>query len=354
MDEVVVRRLGAIEGLAGLVAVSPPMREVFARIPAIAASDGTALITGETGTGKELIARAIHYMSRRADFPFVPINCGALPEALIEAELFGHERGSFTGADARRVGLLKEAEGGTVCLDELDSLTTRGQVALLRVLQDRRFRAVGGSREQAANVRFIGVTNAPLQDLMHRGRFRADLYYRLCVFSLHVPPLRDRREDVIPLAEHFLRKHPPTGRLVPRLNDAARAALLAYGWPGNVRELENLILRAAQLSTGDFVDAAALGLPSPTANLAAESIANSFTASKRRAIETFEHRFLLRLMSEQAGNVSRAARAVGKDRRDLGKLLKKYGIDPKGFTGRSSPGMGGNGPTDNAQQALPR
>jgi DNA-binding NtrC family response regulator len=300
------------------------------RLPTIAASDATVLITGETGTGKELVARAIHYLSRRAAFPFVPVNCGALPDSLIEAELFGHERGAFTGAEARRVGLLRDAEGGTLCLDEIDGLTARGQVGLLRVLQERRFRMVGSNREQPVNSRFIAVTNASLPDLVHRHQFRADLYYRLCVFSIHLRPLRERPEDIVPLAKHFLRKHPPTSGPIPALGPSARDALLAYSWPGNARELENIILRAAQLSLTRSIEADDLGLPRGVG--VAERVVRSFNDMKRLVVERFEHDYLARLMREHGGNVSSAARAAGKDRRDLHKLLKKYGIDRSLFS----------------------
>jgi DNA-binding NtrC family response regulator len=320
-----------LEELGGLISMSRPMVDLLAPLQLIADSDAPVLVTGETGTGKELLMRAIHSLSQRANSSFVPINCGALPDSLLEAELFGHERGSFTGADTRRVGLLKEADGGTVCLDEVDELTPRGQVALLRVLQDKRFRPIGATREQVTNVRFVAATNASLHDLVCTGRFRADLYYRLCVFSLHLPPLRDRREDILPLAEHFLRKHPTVSDMMPRLTPEARLALVAYAWPGNVRELENVMLRATQLSLNGNIGVEALGIPPAPTGLAKDPIDESFTTLKRRTIEMFEHDYLTRLMRDHCGNISEAARAAGKDRRDLRRLLQKYRISRTSF-----------------------
>ena len=306
------------------------------QLPAIAASEATVLIIGETGTGKELTARALHYLSNRASFPFVPVNCGALSDTLFEDELFGHERGAFTSAHLRRMGLIAHAEKGTLFLDEVDTLASKAQIDLLRVLQDKTFRLVGSSIEQQANVRIVAATNAPIEQLVASGTFRADLYYRLCVFSIKMLPLRDRKEDIPRLADHFLKKHTPTGKSKPKLAPAAYSALMLYEWPGNVRELENAIIRGIHLTKSDSIGIDDLGLqpkaedPSRPSSLPPAQ-PRCFAAMKRAAIEKFEKAYLTHLMSEHRGNVSHAARTAGKDRRDFGKLLKKYELQPKFF-----------------------
>jgi DNA-binding NtrC family response regulator len=306
------------------------------QLPAIAASEATVLIIGETGTGKELVARALHYLSNRASFPFVPVNCGALSDTLFEDELFGHERGAFTGAHVRRVGLIAHAERGTLFLDEVDTLPPKAQIDLLRVLQDKTFRLLGSSIEQQANIRILAATNAPIEQLVASGSFRADLYYRLSVFSIKLLPLRDRKEDIPGLAAHFLKKHTPTGKPTPKLTPAAQEALMLCEWPGNIRELENAIIRGIHLTKTDSIGIGDLGAQpkmgepfSPSAPAPAQR--RCFAAMKRAVIETFERDYLTRLMSEHRGNVSHAARTAGKDRRDFGKLLKKYQLQPKLF-----------------------
>ena len=214
---------------------APAFQDVISRLPALARTDGVVLIDGETGTGKELVARAIHQLGPRAPRPFVAVNCGALVDTLLEGELFGHERGAFTGAHARRQGLIACAAGGTMFLDEAETLTPRAQVALLRVLQERTYRPVGSSSEQRADVRFVAATNVRLDHLVRAGQFRVDLFYRLSVFSVTLPPLRGRREDVLPLARHFLAKYAPDARPAPLLSTAAERTLVTYDWPGNVR-----------------------------------------------------------------------------------------------------------------------
>jgi DNA-binding NtrC family response regulator len=292
------------------------------------------LINGETGTGKELVARAIHQLGPRAARPFVALNCGALVDTLLEAELFGHERGAFTDAHARRQGLFAHAAGGTVFLDEAETLTPRAQVALLRVLQERTFRPLGSTSEQRVDVRFMAATNVKLDGLVAAGSFRADLYYRLCVFSVTLPPLRERREDVLPLAEHFIAKHAHPTDAAPRLSAAASEALLAFDWPGNVRELESAIVRAVHVAQGGIIEIADLELPSVPGHAEAPAVAGTpgaYKAEKARVVEIFERHYLARLMTEHRGNVSRAARTACKERRDLGKLLKRHGFDPRQF-----------------------
>jgi DNA-binding NtrC family response regulator len=325
------------QALARLVGEAPAFVRAIAQIPRAARSDASVLISGETGTGKELVARAIHYHDTRAAFPFVPVNCGALPDTLLEDELFGHERGAFTDAQSRRPGLIAQAEGGSLLLDEVDALSPRAQVALLRVLQDRTYRALGSSRELEARVRFIAATNACLSSLVKAGGFRADLYYRLCVYTIHLPPLRERTDDILTLAEHFLRRYARPDRPPPELSPGARAALLSFDWPGNVRELESTMIRCAEASELTLIGASDLGLPLLGDGHAPEPrLLGSFRTLKRQTVEAFERHYLIRLLTDHRGNVSHAARAAGKDRRDLGRLLKKYRLDPTHFATTTS------------------
>jgi two-component system response regulator GlrR len=296
------------------------------RVAAI--SDATVLVSGETGTGKELVARALHYLSDRATHPFVAINCGSLTDTLLEDELFGHERGAFTDAQHRRAGLIAQAAKGTLFLDEVDTLSPRGQVALLRMLQDKVYRPLGSEHEYCADVRFVTATNASLDDLVESNSFRADLYYRICVFVVSLPPLRERQEDVLELARHFLIKHATRDYPAPTLSAAAEAALMAYPWPGNVRELENSMIRAVRLCRAGLVDVDHLALPSRRGidPFSTVSKTGTFQSLKTDTINRFERAYLQRLMQDTRGNVTRAAQIAGKDRRDLGKLLKKHGL----------------------------
>jgi DNA-binding NtrC family response regulator len=334
--ESLIHRLRDAQVLAKLVGQAPAFIKAIQWLPAIAKDEAAVLIDGETGTGKELVARAIHYLSERAPFPFVPVNCGALTDTLLEDELFGHERGAFTDAHMRRPGLIAQAEKGTLFLDEVDTLTLKAQVALLRVLQDKKFRLLGSRGEQEANVRVVAATNAPLDELVQNGGFRADLYYRLCVFSINLPPLRDRKDDIILLASHFLKKYGPVDRPPLQFSPSARVALISHNWLGNVRELESAIVRAIRLRQADSIEAQDLGLPPAVTPPAAAVLGSApgsqtFKTLKQKVIEAFERDYLVRLMGQCQGNVSHAALAAGKERRELGKLLKKYQIDPKLF-----------------------
>jgi DNA-binding NtrC family response regulator len=325
-----------LEVVPGIIGNAPALRKVLSRLPILAQAEGAVLITGETGTGKELLARAIHGLSRRASHPFVAVNCGSLLDTLFESELFGHERGAFTDAHTRRQGLVAQAAGGTLFLDETDALTPRAQIALLRVLQDRTFRPLGSSSEQRADFRFLAATNARLESLVQSGAFRADLYYRLCVFSVCMPPLRERREDILPLAEYFIARGSPASEPAPRLDPAAATALLAYAWPGNVRELENVVERSLAIAEGGRIEIADLALPEiPEEAGPGESSGapRSYKVEKRRILDAFDRQYLRRLMTDHRGNVSRAAREACKERRDLGKLLKRHGFDPREFAG---------------------
>jgi two-component system response regulator PilR (NtrC family) len=245
-----------------MVGRSGAMQAVFELVDKVAAPRTTVLITGESGVGKELVARAVHARSPRAQQAFVPVNCGAIPEGLIESELFGHVKGAFTGAQSDKAGLFQTAEGGTLFLDEIAELPTPLQVKLLRAIQDRRIRQVGGTEDVEVDVRIVAATNRDLPAEVRAGRFREDLYYRLNVVQIRVPPLRDRREDILLLADHFLRRFGAEHRRPQlRLSREARRRLDEYGFPGNVRELENLIERAVALSDGDEVTLDALPAP---------------------------------------------------------------------------------------------
>ena len=331
--DALIARLREARALDKLVGKSPAFLAAIAPVLAVAKSDATVLLTGETGTGKELVAHAVHYLSHRAGHPFSPVNCGSLPDALLEDELFGHEPGAFTDARARREGLLTETHKGTLFLDEVDSLTPRGQVALLRLLQDRMFRPLGSSRQVQADVRFLAATNVPLEQLARMGSFRTDLYYRLSVITIHLPPLRERREDIPLLAGHFIEKHTPSGQHSPRLSPEARRALMAFDWPGNIRELENVIHRGILLGDGETVRFEDLALPAEEeAPVDQGPVAGeSYQRQKRQVIAQFEHKYLTQLMTQYRGNVSQAARAAGKERRELGRLLKKHQLDRAAF-----------------------
>lgn len=296
--------------------------------------DASVLIEGETGTGKEIAAREVHYASVRGSGPFVPVNCGALPDTLIENELFGHRRGAFTDARQAQPGLVELANGGSLFLDEVDSLSIKAQVTLLRFLQDKEYRPVGGSATQVANVRIIAASNACLEHLATEGRFRRDLHYRLNALYVRLPPLRDRAGDIPLLARHFLIAVAQQLDFPPkRWSDAALEALCAYAWPGNVRQLENLALRACLHADANVIGLADVELlepdigtrPGPTAT--AREDAASFKLAKRHALAAFERDYLANVMRRANGNVSEAARLCGTERRQLGKLLKKHGID---------------------------
>lgn len=325
---------------ANLIGRSTAFVETVRLIERIAQTDAPVLIEGETGTGKEVAARAIHYGGLRRDRPFVPVNCGALPEALIENELFGHARGAFTDAREQREGLVALAAGGTLFLDEVDALSPKGQVTLLRFLQDFTYRPLGSRREERADVRIVAATNAPLADLVQARRFRVDLYYRLQILVLHLPPLRLRHGDAMVLAEHFAKTLSARYRLPERCVDpGAQRWLDGYAWPGNVRELENLIHRAVLLTPGTriCIDPDQLGLDADAGIVCDRDPGGTTSAAFRRAkalaIEAFERGFISRVLAESRGNVSLAARRCGKERRAFGKLLRKYGIDREQFTG---------------------
>jgi transcriptional regulator with PAS, ATPase and Fis domain len=331
--ERLIRHLRDVQAMTKLVGDSPTFLKAIAQVPTIAKTGASILISGETGTGKELVARAIHYLSQRTGGPFVAVNCGSLSETLLEDELFGHERGAFTDAHVSRQGLIAQAERGTIFLDEVDALSSKAQVDLLRVLQDKKFRTIGSVAEQDCDIRVVAATNVSFDQLLKSRGFRVDLYYRLCVFSVHLPPLRERKEDISILAAHFLEKHSQPDRRIVGFSPNACAALVSWHWPGNVRELENAVIRGIHLSQGHEIDAGDLdlGFVNPSPAVPHLEGCPSFKSMKRDLIDTFEKDYLTRLMLVHEGNVSRAAREAKKDRRDLSKLMKKHQLDPKRF-----------------------
>lgn len=319
--------------LAALVGTSPGFVRVLNRVPVVAACDVGVLILGETGTGKELVAQAVHYLSARAGQPFVAVNCGALPLELVESELFGHVRGAFTSAHDAQRGLVAQARGGTLFLDEVDSLPLVAQVKLLRFLQDKEYRPLGAARSEQADVRIIAASNLDLWPQVQAGRFRADLYYRLNVLALTLPALRERPEDLLPLAWHFCQRHARLlQRPVPELSAGACAAIEAYDWPGNVRELGHAVERGVLLAQGDQVQPEDLGLPGATRSGGAQAIVDeNFHDAKARVVQQFESRYIEQLLQRHGGNVTRAAEACAKNRRAFFALMKKHGIDSRRF-----------------------
>ncbi len=330
---------------SNIIGRSEPMLDVFRMVETIAKTNSTVLITGESGTGKDLVARAIHYNSLRRDRPFVALNCGGVPETLLESELFGHMRGAFTGADSNKKGLIEAAEGGTIFLDEIGEMNMTMQVKLLRVLQDRRFRRLGGTEEVQADIRVVAATNQDLHKLVAEGRFREDLFYRINVIPMHLPPLRDRHEDVPLLADHFLAKYAAQmQKPVRSVSHDALALLQAYGWPGNVRELENVIERAVALEQSPSVLADSLPrhirnasspnaestsepgarIPDPGVASALPDLGEGFDLEARG--EDF-YRYYIALALERAGGVQvRAAEMLGMSFRSFRYYAKKFNI----------------------------
>jgi DNA-binding NtrC family response regulator len=314
-----------------LVGESRNFRQIIEKIPLLAQPDAAVLILGETGTGKELVARAIHSQSSRRQKPFIPVNCGALPEHLFENELFGHAKGAFTDASSAEKGLVTEAEGGTLFLDEIDALSLASQIKLLRFLQFREYRPLGSAKSRIADVRILAATNADLWQYVQAKSFREDLYHRLNVLSLEIPPLRDRFEDILLLATHFLMLYREQyGREPMRFSPPARQNLLTYTWPGNVRELEGVVQRAVILAPTPVLEPEHIDLPS-TNNGNNGYKPTSFHVAKALAIERFEQTYLVELMAEHQGNISQAAKTSGKDRRTLQRLLQKYNLRREPF-----------------------
>ena len=319
-----------------LIGASAPFLRMVAQIHRMAALDATVLLSGETGTGKELAARAIHYLSARSDKPFVPVNCGALADSLVESELFGHERGAFTDAKTASAGLIGEAIGGTIFLDEVDTLSAKAQAALLRFLQDRTYRRVGGGMLRQVDVRVLVASNADLAELSQRRQFRQDLLYRLNVLSLHLPALREREGDAAVLAKAVLQRLSHQYRLpLKHLHSDGLAFLQQYRWPGNVRELENIIHREflmsddVELHLRESCEALMGGVAQKTC---ADVIDHPFRDAKANAVAEFERSYVRAMLARTGGNISQAARLSKQERSAFGKLVRKYKL--VGFEGQ--------------------
>ena len=308
-----------------LVSKSPSMQKIFKMIGQVASSDATVLIEGETGTGKELVANALWYHSERRNAPFIKINCAAIPESLLESELFGHERGAFTGAESRRLGRFELAHKGTLFLDEVSEMSTQLQSKLLRVLEQSEFQRVGGNETIHVDVRILAATNRTLQDEVRSGRFRKDLYFRLQVVHLLLPPLRERTEDIPVLVKHFLKKYAEKNQRHPvQIQPEALDVLMRYDWPGNIRELENTIERGVIIAQGDFLTVEELPFNlrrsvSPTPPHSASAVGHTLKERERE--------WIVRTLAEVDGNRTRAAKLLGITRKTLQNKIREYGLD---------------------------
>jgi two-component system response regulator GlrR len=323
-----VARRHLIEEIAlkQLVGNDPSFLRTLARIPLVARSGAPVLITGETGTGKELCARAVHHLSLRRNYPFIAVNCSALPDHLFENELFGHARGAYTDAHSEQKGLAAMADRGTLFLDEIDSLSTAVQAKLLRFLQEKTYKPLGADRFFHVDVNVIAATSRDLESCVREGTFRSDIYFRLNVLHLHLPPLRDRREDLELLARHFLLSFcPPHGAVHKTLSPNALRKLVLHRWPGNIRELANVLQRAVVFSEGSQILPCHISFSGSAAT--PENAEGTFREAKGRAIQAFERHYVEELLRKHGGNITRAAREARKDRRVFGRLVKKHGID---------------------------
>ncbi len=330
-------RVAHLETLVGerlafenIIGSAPPMRRVLEQVGRVAQTHSTVLITGESGTGKELIVRALHAHSPRAERPFVAVSCGALPETLLENELFGHVKGAFTGAAEQKIGLLSVANGGTLFLDEVGEIPLTTQVKLLRVIQEREFTPLGATQPLSVDIRLVSATNRNLKEEVRAGRFRSDLFYRLGVIPIHLPPLRERREDIPLLANHFVRTfNRMLGGKVSGIEPEAMRALVRYNWPGNVRELENVIERAMVMAEGETVTTRDLLFDAEMASAAGGDAGGGGAAailSYKEAKAAFERDYLHNLLTTANGNVSEAARLSGRLRSDLYAMMKRHDI----------------------------
>jgi Nif-specific regulatory protein len=316
-----------------MIGKSQAMKELYTMISLVSETDATAFILGESGVGKELVASSIHYNSKRAQRPFIKVNCGALPDNLIESELFGHEKGAFTGAIAKREGRFEAAEGGTIFLDEIGDLPLATQVKLLRVLQEQEFERLGSSRTQKCNVRVIAATNRPLEDMIDAGTFRADLYYRLNVFPVKVPALRERKTDIMPLCDHFAEKYAKRfGKRIERISTAAAEMLMAYAWPGNVRELENCIERAVVMSCDGVIRPQHLPISLHLPMIDEKSERGLFDV----VVSAVERDLITDALKMTNGNMAKAAKDLGVSERVIGLRVKEFDIDITKYKNKSA------------------
>jgi DNA-binding NtrC family response regulator len=327
------------QGLGSIIGSGPAMRSVFQTVQKVADTDLTVLIRGESGTGKERVAQALHQRSPRRDGPFVAVNCAAISRELVESELFGHEKGAFTGAAARRIGRFEAAENGTIFLDEIGDMPLETQAKVLRVLEERQIERVGSSRPFPVNVRVLAATHRDLEGEVRRGRFREDLYFRLAVVPVVLPPLRDRIEDLPLLVERFLTDLAARlGRAKVQISPDALSTLARHPWPGNVRELRNAVEQAAVLAAGDTIERGDLrALGGADANVGAVGAGEDvpFAEAKRRHVEAFERQFLTEALRQHGGNVSRTAAAIGMVRQSLQQKLRELGIKAEDVGGES-------------------
>ncbi|MDR3666569.1 MAG: sigma-54 dependent transcriptional regulator [Ignavibacteriaceae bacterium] len=311
-----------------IIGISPEIRKIFAMVENVSKSEANILLTGESGTGKELVARSIHVHSGRKMHPFVPVNCGAFPENLFEAEIFGYEKGAFTGANKRKIGLLEYADGGTFFMDEVCELPMPLQTKLLRAIQDKQIRRIGGNELIQVSVRIISATNESIEKAMSQKKLREDLYYRLNVINIHLPPLRERKEDIRILAESFLKKYSLSmHKGISGFSEEVIRLFEAYNWPGNVRELENIVERAVTLSKGTIITEAEL--PNQLFTPASTGSLNEikFNEAKQIAINDVEKNYLLHLLEKHKGNITRMAEDAGMTRRNMHRLLNNHNID---------------------------
>ncbi|MCI5147133.1 MAG: AAA family ATPase, partial [Candidatus Electrothrix sp. AR3] len=320
------RELSAKKRINDIIGSSSRMQEVFEMVHRVAASNATVLLRGESGTGKSLVAKAIHNNSARAKHPFIVINCSALPESLLESELFGHERGAFTGAVEQKKGRFEQANGGTLFLDEIGELSNAVQVKLLSVIQERVFQRVGGTEIHQANIRLVAATNRNLETAVLDCQFREDLYYRLNVFPIYLPPLRERRTDVLLLAEYFLEKYSlENKKKIERISTSGIDLLIKYHWPGNVRELQNCMERAVLICDTNTITATHL----PPTLQSAETIGINESLSLADAVENFEQDLIIEALKQTNGNQTKAAERLSTSLRIINYKIHNYGIDPK-------------------------
>ena len=337
-----LERIQRDTGFESLIGSGAPMRQVFETIQKVAETDLTVLVRGESGTGKELVAQALHDRSARKSRPFVAVNCAAISRELVESELFGHEKGAFTGADQRRAGKFEMANGGTIFLDEIGDMAPETQAKVLRVLQEHSFERVGGNKAIETDARVVAATHRDLESEVKAGRFREDLYYRLKVVEIQLPPLRERVEDVPALVERFLDQIAARlGRERRRIGAEALARLTAHAWPGNVRELRNVVEQAAVLAAGDAIEADDLQL-GPAAAVAGEPAPAAqglpFGEAKRRAVSSFERSYLLAALRRHGGNISRTAEGIGMVRQSLQQKIRELGLRSEDWNGDSREG----------------